>query len=86
MLHPTACRSEADVFDEDVTTVFEIDVLGSGAVFVFEIYSLAVDDAASSDCDVFEAFACYDGPVAECLIVGAFELAGRAVVGFVLAA
>jgi len=84
VLHPGAGGFEAKALDQDVAAVFEVDILGSGSVFVSEIRPLAVDCASSSDCDIFEVFARDDRPVAEFAAVG--EFSGGAVVGFVFAA
>ena len=49
MLHPTASVSQVNAFNQDIATVLQVDILGPGTAFVFEISSLAVNNAPSPD-------------------------------------
>jgi hypothetical protein len=86
MLHPTAGVSQADAFNQNVTTVFKINILWPGTTFVFEINPLAVNNATSPDCHMSKVLAGKDGPVAEFLTLVITKFARRPIITFIFTA
>jgi hypothetical protein len=86
MLHPTAGVSQANTFNQDVTTVFKVNILGPGTTFVFEISPLAINNTTSPDCNMPKVLSGKDGPVAEFLVLGIPKRARRPIITFIFAA